>query len=110
ELVAQKPEQPKDDIGIAGGISHQLSWPKARLMLQQSVQNIRRVVQCARNDDAVKTGELVAGEVVIGDAALRVEVFAVGTGVQSSHRDDEAQPVRRGHFAAAKSLGERNPR
>ena len=58
---------------------------------------------------AVETRELVAGEVVISDAALRVEIFAVGAGVQSSHRNDEAQPIGRGDFATAKSLRQRNP-
>ena len=33
---------------------------QARLMLQQSVKHAWRVAQCARNDDAMKSSELIA--------------------------------------------------
>ena len=59
-------------------------------------------------DDAVEAGELVGGEVVVGDAAAGAEVLAVGAGVDGADRDDEPQAVGRGDLAAAPGLRQRD--
>ena len=77
ELKAQQPKQPKDDVGVASGVRDQLLWLQLSLLLQEALQEVRRLFQGPRNDDAVEARELVAHEVVIGDATLHVEVLAV---------------------------------
>jgi len=62
----------------------------------------------ARDDDAVQAGELVGGEVVIGDAARGPEVLAVIAGVDGAHRHHKAQPVGRGDLAASPGLRQAN--
>jgi hypothetical protein len=52
----------------------------------------------------VEAGELVAGEVVVGDAASGVEVLRVRAGVEGADRDDEPQAVGRGDLSAAPRL------
>ena len=52
----------------------------------------------------MEAGELVRGEVVIGHAAIGVEILAIGTGVDGADRDDETQPIRRGDLASAPCL------
>src|SRR5450631_627074 len=79
-------------------------------MLQQPVEDIGRIAQRARNNDAVKAGELIAGEVVVSHAALYMEVLAVGPSVERSYWNNEPQPIRRSHLPTAKSLRQRNPR
>ena len=54
----------------------------------------------------MKPGELVAGEVVVGDASAGSEVPRVRPGVEGSDRYDEAKPVGRGDLASAPVLGQ----
>ena len=61
-------------------------------------------------DDGVEPGELVAGEVVVGDPAAGAEVLAVGAGVEGADRDDEPQAVGRGDLPAAPGLRQRDLR
>ena len=52
--------------------------------------------------------ELVAHEIVIGDATLHVEVLAVVSGVQATHRYHEAKSIGRGHLAPAPDFRQRD--
>src|SRR5262245_43419533 len=78
------------------------------LLLQEALQEVRRLFQGPRNDDAVEARELVAHEVVIGDARLQVEVLAVVSGVQATHRYHEAKSIGRGHLAPAPDFRQRD--
>src|SRR5450432_3288824 len=79
-------------------------------MLQKSIEDVRRVAQRARNDDAVESGELIAGEVVIRHTTLDMEVLAVESSVERPHRHYKSQAIRRGHLAATKDARQRNTR
>ena len=68
---------------------------KAGLLFQQALQDEQGVADRARHDDGVEAGELVAGEVVVGDAAAGVEVLRVRAGVEGADRDDEPLPHAR---------------
>ena len=54
----------------------------------------------------MKPGELVAREVVVGDASAGSKVPRVRPGVEGSDRYDEAKPVGRGDLASAPVLGQ----
>jgi len=64
----------------------------------------------AWDDDRMDAGELVRGEVVIGYAAMRDEIFAIGPGIDRADRDDEPQPIRGRDFTSAPSPGQGNGR
>ena len=77
---------------------------KAGLLFEEALEDEQGVADRARHDDGVEADELVAGEVVVGDAAAGVEVLWVRAGVEGADRDDEAEAVGRGDLAAAPSL------
>ena len=80
------------------------------LLLQQAFQDEQRVAERAGDHDAVEPGELVGGEVVVGDPTAGPEVLAVGAGVDGADRNHEPQAVGRGHFSAAPGLRQRDLR
>jgi hypothetical protein len=47
------------------------------VVFEQAVEQVRRFPQRAEYDDAMKPVELVADEVIIGDAPLAGEILAV---------------------------------
>ena len=75
-------------------------------MLEQAIENVERVADRPGDDDGVKPGELVAREVVVGDASAGSKVPRVRTVVEGSDRYDEAKPVGRGDLASAPVLGQ----
>ena len=79
---------------------------ETRLVLEQTIENVEGVSNRSGNNDGVESSELVAGEVVIGDATPRPEVPGVRPGVERTDRDDETEPVGRGDFASAPVLGQ----
>ena len=56
----------------------------------------------------MEAGELIAGEIVVGDPALHMEIFAVVTSVEGAHRNHKPESVRRGDLAATPSLCQGN--
>ena len=42
---------------------------ETRLVLEQTIENVEGVSNRSGNNDGVESGELVAGEVVVGDAS-----------------------------------------
>ena len=74
ELKPQQSEQPKDEIAVGGRVRHDLLDFEARFVLEQAIENVERVADRPGDDDGVKPGELVAGEVVVGDASAGSEV------------------------------------
>ena len=69
ELKPQQSEQPKDEIAVGGRVRHDLLDFEARFVLEQAIENVERVADRPGDDDGVKPGELVAREVVVGDAS-----------------------------------------
>ena len=51
ELVAQEPEQAKDQIAVACRVAHDLVRAQAGLLLQQALQDEQGVADRARHDD-----------------------------------------------------------
>ena len=108
ELKAQQPEEAEHLVRVAGRVGHDLDRAETGLLLQQPVEDEERVTQRAGDDDAVEPGELITGEVVVGDA-FPDEVLRVGTGIQCADRHDEADAVRRGHLAPAPASRQGQP-
>ena len=73
-------------------------------MLEQAIENVERVADRPGDDDGVKPGELVAREVVVGDASAGSKVPRVRPGVEGSDRYDEAKPVGRSKGRATKLM------
>ena len=73
-MVAQEPEQAEDQVAVAGRVAHDLVRAKAGLLFEQALEDEQGVADRARHDDGMEAGELVAGEVVVGDAAPGGEV------------------------------------
>ena len=94
ELESQQPEESKDDVGISCRVGHELPGLQFGLVLEQTVQDIRRVMERARDHDAVEAGELIAGEILVGHPALHMEIFAVVTGMEAAHGNHEPESIR----------------
>ena len=71
ELKPQQSEQPKDEVAVGGRVRHDLTDFETRLVFEQTIENVEGVSNRSENNDGVESGELVAGEVVIGDAPPR---------------------------------------
>jgi hypothetical protein len=110
ELVAEEPKQAEDDITDPGGIRHDFDRLELGLVFEEAIQDGHRIAERAWDDDRMEAGELVRGEVVIGHAAMRVEIVAMGPGIDRADRDDEPQPIRGRDFASAPGLGQGNGR
>ena len=54
----------------------------------------------------MEAGELVGGEIVIGDAAIGVEVFAIGASIDRADGHDKPQAIRGRHFPSTPALGQ----
>ena len=106
ELKPQQSEQPKDEIAVGGRVRHDLLDFEARFVLEQAIENVERVADRPGDDDGVKPGELVAREIVVGDASAGSKVPRVRPGVEGSDRYDEAKPVGGGDLASAPVLGQ----
>ena len=104
ELKPQQSEQPKDEIAVGGRVRHDLLDFEARFVLEQAIENVERVADRPGDDDGVKPGELVAREVVVGDASAGSKVPRVRPGVEGSDRYDEAKPVGRPKGRATKLM------
>ena len=84
ELVAQEPEQAENDVAGPRRIGHDFQGAQARLLFQQTFQDEQRIAERTGEDDAVEPGELVGGEVVLGDPSAGPEVLAVWPGVDGA--------------------------
>jgi hypothetical protein len=78
------------------------------LVLEQTIQDVRGIVERAWDHDAMEAGELIAGEIVVGDPTLHMEIFAVVTSVEGAHRNHEPESIRRGDLAATPRLCQGN--
>ena len=56
---------------VGRGVRHDLTGFETRLVLEQTIENVEGVSNRSGNNDGVEPGELVAGEVVVGDAPPR---------------------------------------
>ena len=105
--VAEKAVEREHDVGVAGGVGHDLPRADARLRVQQRVEGVGRVGLGAGDHDRAQPGVVIGGGPERGHAAAAVEVAAVEPGVDRAARHDEPQPVDRGDLTAAPPLGER---
>jgi hypothetical protein len=48
------------------------------LVLEQTIQDVRGIVERTRDHDAMEAGELIAGEIVVGHSTLHMEVLSHG--------------------------------
>jgi hypothetical protein len=108
KLVAQQPKQAKHHITDTGRICHDLHRPQLCLVFQEAIEDIHGITQGPRDDNGMEAGELVRREVVIRHATIRIEILAVGTGIDRADRDHEPQPIRRGDFTPALLLRQRH--
>lgn len=53
ELAAQQPEEPEDDVGVAGAVGHHLARAHAGLRVEQAVEQVERVGLGAGHDHGV---------------------------------------------------------
>jgi hypothetical protein len=90
----QQPEEPEDDVGIACRVGHELPRLQFGLVLKQTIQDVRRIVERAGDHDAMEAGELIAGKIVVGDPTLHMEIFAVVTSVEGAHGNHEPESIR----------------
>src|SRR3954452_21115730 len=104
ELEAQQPEEAEDYVGIGPRIGHDLDRCQRGLLLQDEGQEGEAVAQRARHHDTIQTRELVAHEVLIGDAPTLAEVSGVRSCVHGLDRDDKAQTVCRGDLTPTPGL------
>ena len=109
ELVAEQSEEPEDDVGIAGGVGHDLAGTHAGLRVKQPVEQVQRVGLGAGHDHGVDRDVVIGGRGQGGDAAAAVVVAAVEAGVDGAVGDHEPQPVDRGDLAAAPAGRELEP-
>jgi hypothetical protein len=107
ELVAEQPEEAEHDVGVAGGVGHDLPRLDARLWVEQPIEQVQRVWLGAWDDDHVDAGVVVGGRAECRDSAATVEVAAVEAGAERAARDDEPEPVDRGDLTATPAVGER---
>jgi len=84
ELVAEQSEAPEDDVGVAGGVGHDLAGPHAGLRVKQPVEQVQRVGLGAGHDHGVDRDVVIDGGGQGGDAAAAVVVAAVEAGVDGA--------------------------
>ena len=65
----------------------------------KTFQNEQRVAEHAGDHDAVEPGELVGGEVVVGDPSAGPQILAVGAGINGTDRNHETQTVGQGDLS-----------
>jgi len=61
------------------------------LVFEEAIQDVHRIAKGPWDDNGVEACELIRGEIVIGHATIRVEVFTVRSGIQRADGDNEAQ-------------------
>ena len=61
------------------------------------------------NHYAVESRELIGDEIVIRDSIPHAEIFRIGSGMDGSNRDHEAQTIGGSHFPAAPMANQWNP-
>ena len=66
-----------------------------------TASSTQAVAQRAGNYYAVESRELIGDEIVIRDSVPHAEVFGIGSGVDGSNRDHEAQTIGGSHLTAA---------
>ena len=91
--VAEQAVEREHDVGVAGGVGHDLPRPDARLRVQQSVEREGGVRLGAGDDDRAQPGVVVGGRAERGHATAAVEVAAVEARVDRSAGNDEPEPV-----------------
>jgi hypothetical protein len=106
ELVAEQPEQAEDDLGASGGVCGDGGRGQLGAVLEESFEDKDGVAHGARDHDVMELGVLVGDEAVEGDPGPVPEVVRVGTAVERSGWDHEAQAVGGRDVAAAPRSGE----
>ena len=73
-------------------------------MFEEAIQNVHGIAACPGDDNAMEARELVRGEIVIGHAAIGVEVLAIRPSINGADRNNKTQPIRGRDVAAAPGL------
>ena len=92
--VAEQAVEREHDVGVAGGVGHDLPRPDARLRVQQSVEREGGVRLGAGDDDRAQPGVVVGGRAERGHATAAVGERQLGVVV-----DDPG--IRRGECVGA---------
>ena len=103
EAVAQSHAQPENDVRVRR-VCNQGRRPQRGVLLKQAVQDDHRVAQSARHYEPEEADAAGRGVVDVRHAFAAAEVFRVRARAYRADRNDEANPVGRGQFPAAKAL------
>jgi len=95
ETIAEQPEQAKHPIAAGAGIGHDLGGLQFGLLFQDYGQENQTVAEGTGDGDGMEASERVRNQVVPGDAAAGTEILGIRAGVNRTHRDHEAQAIRR---------------
>jgi len=80
---------------------------QARLLFQETRQEVEAVTNGSGNNNGVEARKLVTHEVEVGDSSADTKEAWVGTSIDRAYRNHKAQTISAGDFSASPDLSER---